>query len=273
MTVSEAVLASSHYPAVLDPTLTPEQEIDKPLAGSSASGDQVLSVGHLAGTGEGLLRGLVRSTRHPSRDLRRTSRDRRQGARRHGHPDRDERRLEPAVHRICERRRLRRRLGRLLRGHLSTARRLRDAARPERRLARCGAGEDHREPGEPPGAHCSVRRNELARGLASLHRRNDRLRHRRRAPRQVGPRPRRDSHRHLEGHRLGVLPRRHVRRRGLPRQLALVRGRLRPQGRKGRQADRRTHDVRDLGDELHLQLPRRRSTERVTSSCGAPTTA
>ena len=40
MTVPDAVLATSQYPAVLDPTLTPEQEVDKPLAGSSAGGDQ-----------------------------------------------------------------------------------------------------------------------------------------------------------------------------------------------------------------------------------------
>lgn len=38
--VPEAVVASSQYPAVLDPTLTPETEIDKPIAGSSAGGDQ-----------------------------------------------------------------------------------------------------------------------------------------------------------------------------------------------------------------------------------------
>lgn len=40
MTVPDAVLASSHYPAVLDPTLTAEQEVDKPLSGSTAGGDQ-----------------------------------------------------------------------------------------------------------------------------------------------------------------------------------------------------------------------------------------
>lgn len=40
MTVPDAVLASSAYPAVLDPTVTPEQEIDTPLAGSTAGGDQ-----------------------------------------------------------------------------------------------------------------------------------------------------------------------------------------------------------------------------------------
>jgi hypothetical protein len=40
MAVPDAVVASSQYPAVLDPTLTPETEIDKPIAGSSAGGDQ-----------------------------------------------------------------------------------------------------------------------------------------------------------------------------------------------------------------------------------------
>lgn len=40
MTVPDAVLAASQYPAVLDPTLTAEQEVDKPLAGSTAGGDQ-----------------------------------------------------------------------------------------------------------------------------------------------------------------------------------------------------------------------------------------
>jgi MYXO-CTERM domain-containing protein len=40
MTVPDAVLAASAYPAVLDPTLTPEQEVDKPIAGSTAGGDQ-----------------------------------------------------------------------------------------------------------------------------------------------------------------------------------------------------------------------------------------
>ena len=40
MVAPDAVVASSQYPAVLDPTLTPETEIDKPIAGSSAGGDQ-----------------------------------------------------------------------------------------------------------------------------------------------------------------------------------------------------------------------------------------
>lgn len=40
MAVPDAVIASSQYPAVLDPTLTPESEVDKPIAGSSAGGDQ-----------------------------------------------------------------------------------------------------------------------------------------------------------------------------------------------------------------------------------------
>jgi hypothetical protein len=40
LTVPETVLASSRYPAVLDPTLTAETEIDKPIAGSTAGGDQ-----------------------------------------------------------------------------------------------------------------------------------------------------------------------------------------------------------------------------------------
>ena len=40
MSVPDAVLATSHYPAVLDPTVTAEQEVDKPLAGSTAGGDQ-----------------------------------------------------------------------------------------------------------------------------------------------------------------------------------------------------------------------------------------
>jgi hypothetical protein len=40
MSVPEAVLATSRYPAVLDPTVTAEQEVDKPLAGSTAGGDQ-----------------------------------------------------------------------------------------------------------------------------------------------------------------------------------------------------------------------------------------
>jgi hypothetical protein len=40
MAVPNAVLATSTYPAVLDPTLTAEREIDKPIAGSSAGGDQ-----------------------------------------------------------------------------------------------------------------------------------------------------------------------------------------------------------------------------------------
>ncbi|MDB4933564.1 MAG: Flagellar hook-length control protein FliK [Labilithrix sp.] len=40
MTVPDRVLATSTYPAVLDPTLTPEQETDLPIAGSSAGGDQ-----------------------------------------------------------------------------------------------------------------------------------------------------------------------------------------------------------------------------------------
>lgn len=40
MAVPGAVIAASKYPAVLDPTLTPEQEVDKPVSGSSASGEQ-----------------------------------------------------------------------------------------------------------------------------------------------------------------------------------------------------------------------------------------
>ena len=53
MTVPEAVLATSQYPAVLDPTLTAEQEIDKPLAGSSASGDQISPSVTSQGPGKG----------------------------------------------------------------------------------------------------------------------------------------------------------------------------------------------------------------------------
>lgn len=40
MAVPSAVLATSTYPAVLDPTVTGELEIDKPIAGSAAGGDQ-----------------------------------------------------------------------------------------------------------------------------------------------------------------------------------------------------------------------------------------
>jgi hypothetical protein len=40
MTVPDHVLAASTYPAVLDPTLTAEQEADTPIAGSTAGGDQ-----------------------------------------------------------------------------------------------------------------------------------------------------------------------------------------------------------------------------------------
>jgi hypothetical protein len=40
MTVPHDVIATSTYPAVLDPTLTPEQEVDTPVAGSTAGGDQ-----------------------------------------------------------------------------------------------------------------------------------------------------------------------------------------------------------------------------------------
>jgi hypothetical protein len=40
MAVPDAVVASSTYPAILDPTLTPETEVDQPIAGSSAGGDQ-----------------------------------------------------------------------------------------------------------------------------------------------------------------------------------------------------------------------------------------
>jgi hypothetical protein len=51
--VPSDVLASSPFPAVLDPTLTPEQEIDMPVSGSSASGEQYNATITSAGPGKG----------------------------------------------------------------------------------------------------------------------------------------------------------------------------------------------------------------------------
>ncbi len=55
MAVPHEVLATSSYPAVLDPSLTPEREIDQPIGGSSASGDQFNPTIVAAGKGKGFL--------------------------------------------------------------------------------------------------------------------------------------------------------------------------------------------------------------------------
>ena len=55
MVVPDQVLRSSTYPAVLDPTLTAEQEIDTPIGGSSAGGDQNSPSVVSAGAGKGYL--------------------------------------------------------------------------------------------------------------------------------------------------------------------------------------------------------------------------
>ncbi|MBX3190367.1 MAG: hypothetical protein KF819_25430 [Labilithrix sp.] len=53
MIVPDAVLKASRYPAVLDPTVTPEAEIDAPVSGSSASGEQYSPSVVSAGPGKG----------------------------------------------------------------------------------------------------------------------------------------------------------------------------------------------------------------------------
>lgn len=55
LVVPEAVVATSQYPAVLDPTVTPEREIDLPLAGSTATGDQSYPSIAPTGSGQGYL--------------------------------------------------------------------------------------------------------------------------------------------------------------------------------------------------------------------------
>ncbi len=55
LTVPEAVLTASAYPAVLDPIVTPEKEIDQPVTGSPASGDQFSPSIVSAGQGKGYL--------------------------------------------------------------------------------------------------------------------------------------------------------------------------------------------------------------------------
>jgi hypothetical protein len=55
MVVPNEVVRASSYPAILDPTLTAEQEIDKPIAGSSAGGDQSAPSVVSAGPGKGYL--------------------------------------------------------------------------------------------------------------------------------------------------------------------------------------------------------------------------
>lgn len=53
MAVPNDVIATSAYPAVLDPTVTPERAIDEPISGSSASGDQYSAAVVSAGPGKG----------------------------------------------------------------------------------------------------------------------------------------------------------------------------------------------------------------------------
>lgn len=55
MTVPDDVVARSAYPAVLDPTIAAEQEIDQPIAGSSAGGDQSSPSIASGGPGKGYL--------------------------------------------------------------------------------------------------------------------------------------------------------------------------------------------------------------------------
>lgn len=55
MAVPDDVIASSTYPAVLDPTLTPEQEVDAPVGGSFAIGEQYNPAITAAGPGKGYL--------------------------------------------------------------------------------------------------------------------------------------------------------------------------------------------------------------------------
>lgn len=53
MTVPSDIVARSAFPAVLDPTLTAESEIDQPVSGSSASGEQYSPAIASAGPGKG----------------------------------------------------------------------------------------------------------------------------------------------------------------------------------------------------------------------------
>lgn len=53
MSVPASVVAGSAYPAVLDPTVAAEQQIDQPIAGSSAGGDQISPSVASSGPGKG----------------------------------------------------------------------------------------------------------------------------------------------------------------------------------------------------------------------------
>lgn len=53
LVVPDRVVRASRFPAVLDPTITAESEIDKPITGSSASGDQYSPAIASAGGGKG----------------------------------------------------------------------------------------------------------------------------------------------------------------------------------------------------------------------------